>query len=88
MAIYRIEVYSTATGSRPFSDWLQRLPDRRAQARLLARLDRVAGGNLGDWRPIVGADGLAKLRDPYGPGFRIYFGFDAATIIVLLGGST
>ena len=37
-----------------FSNWLDRLRDAKARARILARLDRVAEGNLGDSQPLGG----------------------------------
>lgn len=37
-----------------FSDWLDALPDRRAQARIAARLRQVEAGSLGDWQPVSG----------------------------------
>jgi len=38
--------------SETFRRWLSDLKDRRAAARIHARLDRVGGGNLGDVKPL------------------------------------
>ena len=46
------------------------------------RLERIANGNLGDYRS-VGA-GVFELRLPFGPGYRIYFGEVGNTIVLLL----
>jgi putative addiction module killer protein len=85
---YEIEEYQDADGKRPFSTWLQRLKDKRAKARILARLDRVALGNLGDWKALAGTNGVNELRDSYGPGYRVYFSFVNGRIVLLLAGST
>jgi putative addiction module killer protein len=53
--------------------------------RLLAR---ASLGNLGDWRALSDAGGIAELRDHYGPGYRVYFSFGGRRIIPLLTGST
>jgi putative addiction module killer protein len=45
-------------------------------------------GNLGDWRALSDTEGVAELRDPYGPGYRVYFSFVGGKIILLLAGST
>jgi putative addiction module killer protein len=64
------------------------LRDRRAQARLLTRLDRVQLGNLGDWKALPGTGGVAELRDSYGPGYRVYFAMVDGRGVLLLAGST
>lgn len=84
--MYAIEEYVTADGRSPFGEWLGGLKDRRAQARILARLDRVQLGNLGDWKSLSG--GVAELRDPYGPGYRVYVALVDRRLILLLAGST
>lgn len=86
--MYEIEEYTTEDGRSPFGDWLKGLRDRQAQARILARLDRVQLGNLGDWKALGGQRGLAELRDPYGRGFRVYFAIIGGQVVLLLAGST
>ena len=75
-----IEVRQTIT----FAKWLDRLKDRGGRSRILARLDRVAIGHLGDVKP-VGA-GVSELRIDHGPGYRIYFVQRGAILIILLCG--
>ncbi|MEZ5823261.1 MAG: type II toxin-antitoxin system RelE/ParE family toxin [Geminicoccaceae bacterium] len=88
MQTYEIEEYTDGDGKSPFAEWLAGLKDRRAQARILTRLDRASLGNLGDWKMLAGTDGVAELRDPYGPGYRVYFAIIGKRIILLLAGST
>jgi len=71
-------------GGVPFEDWLDALNDKRAVARVLARLARVRQGNLGDCKSV--GEGLSELRVDYGAGYRIYFGQQSKTLVVLLCG--
>ncbi len=48
------------------------------------RLRRLEQGNLGDAKHIKGR--LYELRLFFGPGYRIYFGKDGNSLIVLLAG--
>lgn len=70
--------------STTFSRWLSGLRDPRARARVLARIDRLAEGNLGDIKPIGG--GLSELRIHYGPGYRIYLMQQGKRLVLLLCG--
>jgi putative addiction module killer protein len=67
-----------------FRKWLVRLEDRTAKARLVRRIERLAGGNAGDHR-FLGA-GLFELRDEFGHGYRIYYMHRGDELIILLVG--
>jgi putative addiction module killer protein len=54
-----------------FARWLDGLDDIRARARVQARIERLAGGNPGDVKPV--GSGVSELRIDYGPGYRVYF---------------
>lgn len=58
--------------------------DPSTRRRILKRLIRVENGNYGDVK-VVG-DGVNELRFFFGSGYRIYFGEDGDTIVVLLTG--
>lgn len=75
-----VEVVRSAT----FDRWLTKLKDRRAAARILVRLTRLAAGNAGDVRPVGG--GLSELRIDYGPGYRVYYLQHERRLILLLCG--
>ena len=70
--------------SATFDRWLFSLRDRRAIARIAARLDRLAMGNPGDVQPV--GDGISELRIDYGPGYRVYFIRRGPVLIILLCG--
>ena len=70
--------------TKRFQTWLAGLRDERARARILKRLDRAAGGNLGDVAPV--GEGVSEMRIFYGPGYRVYFVQRDTELIVLLCG--
>ena len=47
-----VVVFRARDGRVPFEEWLDDLEDKRAVARVLARLARVRLGNLGDCKPV------------------------------------
>lgn len=53
-------------------------------SRILARIDRLVVGHVGDAKP-AGA-GLGELRIDHGPGYRVYFVRRGALLIILLCG--
>jgi putative addiction module killer protein len=67
-----------------FENWFKSLRDRRAKARVQARIDRMELGNFGDVAPV--GEGVSELRIHYGPGYRVYFVRRAQAIVVLLSG--
>lgn len=67
-----------------FTNWLDGLKDRRARARIQARIDRVEMGNFGDVAPVGG--GISELRIFYGPGYRVYFVQRGEVVVILLSG--
>jgi putative addiction module killer protein len=79
-----IKEYLTASGKSPFSEWLLKLRDQLARAIIRKRINRLRKGNFGDSKPV--GDGVSELKIDFGPGYRVYFGHDGETIIVLLCG--
>jgi putative addiction module killer protein len=69
-------------GRVPFRYWLERLKDKKAAAIIDARITRVRMGNLGSSK-LVG-HGVKELKVDFGPGYRVYFGEDSGTVVVLL----
>ena len=70
--------------SDTFSEWLGRLKDRQARARIQMRLDRMALGNPGDVKPV--REGISEMRVDCGPGYRVYFIQRGQQRVVLLAG--
>ena len=76
--------YQRENGEEPFTEWLQSVRDKVAQARIRVRLRQVEAGNLGDWE--AGGEGVVELRVHVGAGYRVYCGQRGKTMIVLLCG--
>jgi putative addiction module killer protein len=66
-----------------FADWLRGLRDVSARARIVARIRRAQGGNLGNVKHF---DGIGEMRIDYGPGYRLYFVQRSAELVILLCG--
>ncbi len=83
---YEIGIYQTATGKEPYTEWEESL-DKSTMARIDARLARIREtGSIGKCEPV--GDGVYELKFDFGPGYRIYFGLEKETsMILLLGGS-
>ncbi len=79
--MYNIQTYRT-DDDEPYVAWLGALPDRQAKARIVVRVNRMAGGNLGDVKPV--GDGVWEARIDYGPGYRLYYAQAGRRLILLL----
>lgn len=84
MRTLEVRQYQTARGRKPLAEWLGRLRDGVARARITARLDRLAGGLRGDWKNLGGT--VCELRIDQGPGYRVYYAEDGSGLILLLCG--
>jgi putative addiction module killer protein len=74
----KIRYYVAASGQEPFAEWFAELDGAAAAkiARALARMEQSVG------------EGVLEHRVDFGPGYRIYFGRDGDTIVILLTGGT
>jgi putative addiction module killer protein len=84
MATIEVREYQTAEGKIPLTAWLEGLRDGATRARIVARLDRLKAGLLGDWKSI--GNGVFELRIDHGPGYRVYYGQERKALILLLCG--
>lgn len=79
-----LRLYETAAHRYPFEEWLEHLKDKQARYIIRARLDRLAYGNAGKCESV--GNSVYELKIYYGPGYRIYFGIEEKTIVILLCG--
>lgn len=80
-----IREYLTPQGDSPFGAWFDAL-DPQAAAKVSVALARIGRGAVSNVKG-VGA-GVFEFRLDYGPGYRVYFGKDGETIVILLAGGT
>ncbi len=80
-----IREYVDTESRSPYARWFNGL-NARAAAKVATALVRMEQGNLSNTKG-VGA-GVSEYRIDFGPGYRVYFGKDGGTLIVLLGGGT
>lgn len=77
--------YLDPAGGSPFGDWFDEL-DTTAAAKVTMALARMEQGNLSNAKCV--GEGVLEYRIDFGPGYRVYFGRDARTLVILLGGGT
>jgi putative addiction module killer protein len=83
--VIEIRQYIDRSGRNPFERWFDNLTDS-AQARIATLLDRVERGNLSAIKAV--GEGVQEARIDFGPGYRVYFGWDGEQLTILLGGGT
>src|SRR5216684_4574194 len=64
--------------------WRSSLTDEDTRAAIDARVARMRGGNFANSEPI--GKGASESKIDFGPGFRIYYGTDGDSIVLLRGG--
>lgn len=84
MQQWQVLEYQTFDGKFPFSRWLLSLKDINARARINTRINRLKLGSLGDTKSV--GEGVFELKFHFGAGYRIYYGQEGRTIIILLCG--
>ena len=72
-------------GRSPFGRWFNRL-NSAAAAKVTTALVRLGEGNLSNVRSV--GSGVFEYRIDFGPGYRVYFGRDGDTLVILLAGGT
>jgi len=79
---YRLREY-TEGGRSTFGEWFDGL-DAVTAARVDRYVRRMESGNFGAAKVL--RDGIFELRLNFGPGYRVYYGLDGRTLVILLGG--
>jgi putative addiction module killer protein len=70
-------------GRSPFADWFNEL-DGVTAARVDRKIRRLEAGNFGSAKPV--REGVFEVVMDFGPGYRVYYGVEGKTVIILLGG--
>lgn len=71
-------------GRSPFARWLNGLATPAA-LKVRTSLARLEAGNTSALKSVGG--GVHEVRIDFGPGYRVYLGFDGTALVILLGGS-
>lgn len=69
----------------PFGEWFENL-DSMAASKITTALYRMQYGNFSNVKSV--GNGVFEYRISFGPGYRVYFGKDGNTLIILLCGGT
>lgn len=85
MVEIRVLEYLDSAGRSPLRRWFDDL-DATAAAKISSALYRLGQGNFSNVEGVTG--GIFEYRIDFGPGYRIYFGKDGSTVVILLGGGT
>jgi putative addiction module killer protein len=81
----QVLAYVDESSRCPFRRWFADL-DPQATAKTTIALTRLEQGNLSNVKSV--GEGVFEYRVNFGPGYRIYFGRDGDTVVILLGGGT
>lgn len=74
-----VRQYVDRQGTSPFEQWMDSLDDVAA-ARVLTTVTRIGQGNFSSVKGVGG--GVFESRIDFGPGYRVYFGKDGATVVI------
>jgi putative addiction module killer protein len=78
-----VRYYVDKSGRQPFSKFFKRVKGMAA-AKITGAISRLRAGNKGDSKSV--GKGVSELRIDWGPGYRIYYGWDGTKLIILLSG--
>ena len=80
------EIREYVEGDRsPFREWFEELDDVTS-LRVQRYLRRLESGNFGAAKALQ--QGVFEVRMDFGPGYRVYYGREGHTLIILLGGGS
>ncbi len=77
--------YLDEKGQSPFARWFDSL-NAVAAAKVATAVIRMEHGNLSNVKGV--GSGIFENKIDFGPGYRVYFGKDGQTLIILVGGGT
>lgn len=83
--MFEIRAYATEDGKSPYRRWFKAL-NTAAAVKVTTALERMEDGNLSNAKAV--GSGVSEYKIDFGPGYRIYFGMDGLTLVILLCGGT
>jgi len=85
LGVVRIVEYVDPGGRTPFTKWFAGL-DAIVAAKVATMVIRMEQGNFSNVKGV--GSGVFECRIDFGPGYRVYFGKDGDTLVILLAGGT
>jgi putative addiction module killer protein len=83
--VLEIRYYVAQDSREPFAEWYADL-EPVTRARIARTIARMQQGNLSNAKSVGG--GVLEYRIDSGPGYRVYFGRDGETLVILLTGGS
>jgi putative addiction module killer protein len=80
-----IRYYVASGGLQPFAEWFAEL-EPVSRAKVTHAIARLEQGNFSNVKSV--GESVLECRIDFGPGYRVYFGRDGETLVVLLTGGT
>src|ERR1700674_3827508 len=80
-----VREYLDTKGRSPYAAWFDNL-NAEAAAKIAAAVTRISLGNFSNVEGV--GHGVFEYKLDFGPGYRVYFGKDGETLVILLGGGT
>ena len=80
-----LKEYEDEKGQSPFGFWFASL-DAVVAAKVTVALNKVERGAVSNVKSV--GEGVSEYRIDFGPGYRVYFGMDGQTLVILLTGGT
>ena len=80
-----LRYYVTQSGRQPFAQWFADL-EAVSRAKVTRAIVQLEQGNFSNVKSV--GEGVLEYRIDFGPGYRIYFGRDGASLVILLNGGT
>ncbi len=76
--------YETPDGRCPFKKWIDRFKDLQTKARIYRHVRSLSLGLFNNCKSV--GEGVHELKIDFGAGYRVYFGNEGGTIVILLCG--
>lgn len=83
--MFDLRYYVAGDGNSPFEEWFSAL-EAAAAAKVSVALARLEQGAFSNVKAV--GEGVLEYRIDWGPGYRVYFGRDGGSLVILLTGGT
>jgi putative addiction module killer protein len=83
--VIEVREFLDTNGRSRYGAWFNSL-NAQAAAKIATAITRISLGNFSNVESV--GSGVFEYKLNFGPGYRIYFGKDGETLVVLLGGGS